>query len=77
MSQYFLFHTALLITYRIGYLNAEEFIDMSRDGWQYNGDPLELPAMKFDAYQVSQKHSHGCQGQYRLLVGTVPSPSPR
>ena len=23
-----------------------------RDGWQYSGDPLRLPAMYFDAYQV-------------------------
>jgi len=24
-----------------------------RDGWQYTGDPLRLPAMYFDAYQVN------------------------
>jgi len=26
-----------------------------RDGWQYQGDPLRLPAMQFDAYQVTGK----------------------
>ncbi len=29
----------------------------SRDGWQYNGDPLRLPAMQFDAYKVKKTFS--------------------
>ena len=25
-----------------------------KDGWQFSGDPLKLPAMKFDGYQLMQ-----------------------
>ena len=51
-----------------------------KDGWQFSGDPLKLPAMKFDGYQLVQsdkskeKEKHTW---YAVLVWCGRRPSPQ
>merc|ERR1719397_299475 len=51
-----------------------------KDGWQFSGDPLKLPAMKFDGYQLIQndkskeKEKHTW---YAVLVWCGRRPSPQ
>jgi len=51
-----------------------------KDGWQFSGDPLKLPAMKFDGYQLMQsdkskeKEKHTW---YAVLVWCGRRPSPQ
>ena len=51
-----------------------------KDGWQFSGDPLKLPAMKFDGYQLIQsdkskeKEKHTW---YAVLVWCGGRPSPQ
>ena len=50
-----------------------------KDGWLYNGDPLRLPAMKFDGYQIP---GGGVKGEeayswYAVLVYCGRRPSPK
>lgn len=33
-----------------------------RDGWHYNGDPLRLPAMQFDAYKLTSEEGSSEEG---------------
>eukprot|EP00092_Neocalanus_flemingeri_P010737 GFUD01011566.1.p1 GENE.GFUD01011566.1~~GFUD01011566.1.p1 ORF type:complete len:1082 (+),score=307.60 GFUD01011566.1:76-3246(+) len=49
-----------------------------KDGWQFSGDPLKLPAMKFDGYQITG----GVRGDqayswYAVLVWCGRRPSPK
>jgi len=41
-----------------------------KDGWQYSGDPLQLPAMKFDGYRIPGTGSNSDSGYswYAVLV---------
>jgi len=50
-----------------------------RDGWQYMGDPLRLPAMQFDGYQIPGGGTHGEQQYtwYAVLVWCGRKPSPK
>jgi len=50
-----------------------------RDGWQFTGDPLRLPAMQFDGYQIPGGGSHGEQQYtwYAVLVWCGRKPSPK
>jgi len=49
-----------------------------RDGWQYTGDPLRLPAMHFDGYQVPEGTKSGGESCKWLAVlvwcGRKPAP---
>merc|ERR1719317_990983 len=49
-----------------------------KDGWKFSGDPLKLPAMKFDGYQITGGGVRGDQAYswYAVLVlcGRRPSP---
>ena len=53
-----------------------------KDGWQFSGDPLKLPAMKFDGAQIQKETRPGSGGdkashqEYAVLVwcGRWPSP---
>jgi hypothetical protein len=49
------------------------FFLSSRDGWQYNGDPLRLPAMQFDAYKVKKAFFFAVcgSGSAIILVGWI------
>lgn len=50
-----------------------------KDGWQYNGDPLRLPAMKFDGYQIPGGCVKGEEAYswYAVLVWCGKRPSPK
>jgi len=50
-----------------------------KDGWQYNGDPLRLPAMKFDGYQIPGGGVRGEEAYswYAVLVWCGKRPSPK
>jgi len=50
-----------------------------RDGWQFTGDPLRLPAMQFDGYKIPGGGSHGDQQYtwYAVLVWCGRKPSPK
>lgn len=50
-----------------------------RDGWQYTGDPLRLPAMFFDAYQIgigSESSRDDCDW-FAVLVWCGKKPAPK
>jgi len=49
-----------------------------KDGWLYTGDPLRLPAMQFDGYQIKGEGSGGSQySWYAVLVWCGRKPSPK
>jgi len=50
-----------------------------KDGWQYSGDPLKLPAMKFDGYKIPGGGMRGEQAYswYAVLVWCGRRPSPK
>jgi len=50
-----------------------------KDGWQFTGDPLKLPAMKFDGYQIQGGGVRGDQAYswYAVLVWCGRRPSPK
>ena len=54
-----------------------------KDGWQFSGDPLKLPAMKFDGYQIQKETRPGSGGDkashqwYAVLVWCGRRPSPQ
>jgi len=50
-----------------------------KDGWQYSGDPLKLPAMKFDGYKIPGGGQEGDQAYswYAVLVWCGRRPSPK
>jgi len=50
-----------------------------KDGWQFSGDPLKLPAMKFDGYQIPGGGVRGDQAYswYAVLVFCGRRPSPK
>jgi len=50
-----------------------------KDGWQFSGDPLKLPAMKFDGYQIVGGGVRGEQAYswYAVLVWCGRRPSPK
>jgi len=50
-----------------------------RDGWQYSGDPLRLPAMYFDAYQVPAGIKTGAESckWFAVLVWCGRKPAPK
>jgi len=50
-----------------------------KDGWQFSGDPLRLPAMKFDGYQIPGGGMKGEQAYswYAVLVWCGRRPSPK
>jgi len=50
-----------------------------KDGWLFSGDPLKLPAMKFDGYQISGGGVRGDQAYswYAVLVWCGRRPSPK
>ena len=54
-----------------------------KDGWQFSGDPLQLPAMKFDGYQVEKETKSSCSGEkighswYAVLVWCGRRPPPQ
>jgi len=50
-----------------------------KDGWQFSGDPLRLPAMKFDGYQIPEGGVRGEQAYswYAVLVWCGRRPSPK
>jgi len=50
-----------------------------KDGWQFSGDPLRLPAMKFDGYQIPEGGMRGEQAYswYAVLVWCGRRPSPK
>jgi len=50
-----------------------------KDGWQFSGDPLKLPAMKFDGYQIPGGGVRGDQAYswYAVLVWCGRRPSPK
>ena len=50
-----------------------------RDGWQYTGDPLRLPAMYFDAYQVPSGLKSGAESckWFAVLVWCGRKPAPK
>lgn len=49
-----------------------------KDGWLYTGDPLRLPAMQFDGYQIPGDGSAGSQySWYAVLVWCGRKPSPK
>merc|ERR1712142_1409103 len=52
---------------------------MGKDGWQFSGDPLRLPAMKFDGYQIPEGGVRGEQAYswYAVLVWCGRRPSPK
>jgi len=47
-----------------------------KDGWQFSGDPLKLPAMKFDGYQI-QGSATASDTWYAVLVWCGQRPSPQ
>merc|ERR1719481_2571898 len=50
-----------------------------KEGWQFSGDPLKLPAMKFDGYQIPGGGIKGEQAYswYAVLVWCGRRPSPK
>jgi len=50
-----------------------------KDGWQFSGDPLKLPAMKFDGYKIPGGGQEGDQAYswYAVLVWCGRRPSPK
>merc|ERR1719402_808966 len=50
-----------------------------KDGWQFSGDPLKLPAMKFDGYQLQSDKSKEKEKHtwYAVLVWCGRRPSPQ
>ena len=51
-----------------------------KDGWQFSGDPLKLPAMKFDGYQLIQNDKNKDKEKhtwYAVLVWCGRRPSPQ
>jgi len=53
-----------------------------KDGWQFSGDPLKLPAMKFDGYQIGGGAARGPHGGekhswYAVMVWCGRRPSPQ
>jgi len=53
-----------------------------KDGWQFSGDPLKLPAMKFDGYQIqggAHRGPHGGEKHswYAVMVWCGRRPSPQ
>jgi len=50
-----------------------------KDGWKFSGDPLKLPAMKFDGYQITGGGVRGDQAYswYAVLVWCGRRPSPQ
>ena len=51
-----------------------------KDGWQFSGDPLKLPAMKFDGYQLMQSNKSKEKEKhtwYAVLVWCGRRPSPQ
>jgi len=50
-----------------------------KDGWQFSGDPLKLPAMKFDGYKIPGGGQEGDQvySWYAVLVWCGRRPSPK
>lgn len=49
-----------------------------KDGWQYTGDPLRLPAMQFDGYQIPGGSKGDQQySWYAVLVWCGRKPSPK
>merc|ERR1719430_637752 len=51
-----------------------------KDGWQFSGDPLKLPAMKFDGYQLMQRDKSKEKEKhtwYAVLVWCGRRPSPQ
>merc|ERR1719474_1171636 len=50
-----------------------------KEGWQFSGDPLKLPAMKFDGYQIPGGGMKGEQAYswYAVLVWCGRRPSPK
>jgi len=48
-----------------------------KDGWLYTGDPLRLPAMQFDGYQIPGDGSSEQYSWYAVLVWCGRKPSPK
>jgi len=48
-----------------------------RDGWQYNGDPLKLPAIKIDGYQIPDPKAEKNYSWYAVLVWCGRRPNPK
>merc|ERR1719420_1585901 len=48
-----------------------------KDGWKFSGDPLKLPAMKFDGYQGGGVRGDQAYSWYAVLVWCGRRPSPQ
>jgi len=48
-----------------------------RDGWNFSGDPLKLPAIKIDGYQIPDSKGEKTYSWYAVLVWCGRRPSPK
>jgi len=48
-----------------------------KDGWNYSGDPLKLPAIKIDGYQIPDDKGEKNYSWYAVLVWCGRRPSPK
>jgi len=48
-----------------------------RDGWNFSGDPLKLPAIKIDGYQIPDPKGEKTYSWYAVLVWCGRRPSPK